>query len=158
MDPSEPIAAGVVPEMTEETSVEISAKTGKPKRVLTEAQKLAFQKGREKRAAELERRRQAKMDVEVATAPSAAVDPLPTPQETQLLQDIMNKLNRLEERMTTKEDPASMPPPKLRLKRAKIEPTTPTPGDFDEPLPNTPPVPPPMAPRNSLGSNVFNWI
>lgn len=51
----------------------------KPKRVLTEAQRLAFLKGREKRLANLERKRQEKLEMDLPDEPSEEIpeDPVP---------------------------------------------------------------------------------
>lgn len=63
----------VVTKTETETSVAPPVETGpiavpKPKRVLTEAQRLAFMKGREKRLANIERKRQEKLEAQQAEA------------------------------------------------------------------------------------------
>lgn len=53
--------------------------TEKPKRVLTEAQRLAFLKGREKRMANIEKKRLEKEELKAAAVASKSPDPAPSP-------------------------------------------------------------------------------
>lgn len=62
----------------EDQQNEVTSDQVKPKRVLTEAQRLAFMKGREKRLANLERKRQEKLEAEGLTE-----EPKPEPKEEQ---------------------------------------------------------------------------
>lgn len=129
----------------------------KPKRELTEAQKLAFKKAQEKRAANLERKRQ--QTAVMLTEPAA--EPKGDPLDQTLLHDIVKKLDRIEETMISREE-TTIPReetetvPKLRLKRAKV----PVVVDVD---PETMPPPPPvkMPERSNNVNNLFNsfnWI
>lgn len=59
----------------------------KPKRVLTEAQRLAFLKGREKRMANIERKRQEKLEAEQATIEDET--PAPTPKSIPVKPDVI---------------------------------------------------------------------
>lgn len=93
----------------------------KPKRVLTEAQRLAFLKGREKRMANIEKNRLAKLEFQEATkedpeppvvAPAPAPAPVPVP----------------EPEPEPKPEPVVIPPPMPKLKRqtrVKLPPTSP---------------------------------
>lgn len=90
----------------------------KPKRVLTEAQRLAFLKGREKRMANLERKRQEKIEAEEKTAPMAP-PPLAEPK--------------------TKIEPPSQPEPQPETE-PEVEPqsSTSTSPELEEPVPSMP--------------------
>lgn len=79
-----------------EQTINQTAPPTKPKKVLTEAQRLAFLKGREKRMANIERKRQEKLEAQAATAnsiPDTQVEPekpilqaedFPTPQPVEV--------------------------------------------------------------------------
>lgn len=60
---------------TDSDVVSDTATKVKPKRVLTEAQRLAFLKGREKRMANIERKRQEKIEAEQETKPDMEITP-----------------------------------------------------------------------------------
>jgi len=127
----------------------------KPKRVLTEAQKLAFMKGREKRAANIQQRKLEKQqeqqhpDVIPTTPPQSKKAP-PPDVDYDLLAD------KLAERLSAKQKPSTppiTPPPKKRgyTRRVGIDTTPPPP----------PPPPPPRAvPMPALKRNTtdFNWM
>jgi hypothetical protein len=97
----------------------------KPKRVLTEAQRLAFLKGREKRMANIEKNRLAKLEFQEATkedpgppavAPVPAPAPVPVPEPEP------------ESKPEPKYVPAIITPPMPKLKRharVKLPPTSP---------------------------------
>lgn len=104
-------------------NVEISVKTGKPKKVLTEAQRLAFMKGREKRMANLEKRRQEKLEAqqfEAQPSETQAMDDeaIPagdaTPLAEQVTQMVIERLSKLK---IDGEDTVAPPPKKPRIKR-----------------------------------------
>lgn len=107
------------------TNAEISLKTGKPKKILTEAQRLAFMKGREKRLANLEKRRQEKLEAKQfeTQAPETQVleeEAIPaadaTPLAEQVAQIVLDRLSKIKTPPTTAEE---KPPKKPRVKREK---------------------------------------
>lgn len=137
-------------QVKEEVVVLPSATIKKPKRELTEAQKLAFKKAQEKRAANLEKKRQ--QTTVTFTEPEPKGDPL----DQTLLHDIVKKLDRIEENMIAREETETVPKP--RLKRAKV----PVVVDVDPPSETMPPPPAvkiPERPRNVNNLfDSFNWI
>lgn len=80
-----------------EDAAELQDEQSKPKRVLTEAQRLAFLKGREKRMANIERKRQEKLEAEsvnhdpiihpTPSIPEPDPDPEPKPETTPLREE-----------------------------------------------------------------------
>lgn len=93
----------------------------KPKRVLTEAQRLAFLKGREKRMANIEKNRLAKLEFQEATKEETVVEPEPEPVAP-----------KMEEKKPDPEPTEAQPPvptaapeiipPMPKLKRQKVSP------------------------------------
>lgn len=115
----------------------------KPKRVLTEAQKLAFEKGREKRLANLERKRQEKLEALVETQPMDTEPP--TEPKT---------LSPPKPRTVTPEPPPQFDFDYDRLAGEVVsrlfphlpKPASSTPEPESEPEPATPTPPPPLRP------------
>jgi len=141
----------------ETPSVVISAKTGKPKRVLTEAQRLAFMKGREKRMANLEKRRQEKLEAQQFDSAKETVPPPPPgfeaadaiPLAEQVAAMVIERLK------TTETPPAKKPRVKREKKpvvRVKIEPEEP----LQESAPEVPEIP--KLPSRANNHTVFNWL
>lgn len=141
------------PETVKEEVVLPSATIKKPKRELTEAQKLAFKKAQEKRAANLEKKRQ---QAAVTFTEPAVAESKGDPLDQTLLHDIVKKLDRIEENMIPREETEAVPKP--RLKRAKV----PVVVDVDPPSESMPPPPAVKIPqRGSSVNNLFdsfNWI
>jgi hypothetical protein len=119
----------------------------KPKRVLTEAQRLAFLKGREKRMANIEKNRLAKLEFQEATKEEVA--PPVVAEE---------KKNTIEELIPSSEQKPVVIPPMPKLKRQKVVPATPPAAVIDEDKIASivadkiiqqmkPPPPPPRKPR-----------
>jgi hypothetical protein len=79
-----------------ESKEPVNEVSAKPKRVLTEAQRLAFMKGREKRLANLEKKRQEKLEAEGVTEPMVAepkeTAPLPPPSPPVLRRQVASDL------------------------------------------------------------------
>lgn len=116
----------------------------KPKRVLTEAQRLAFLKMREKRTLNLERKRQEKEEAETKAEPKATMD---DSYADIIAQRVIDKLQSYK-LPAPKQDP-EMPPPAPVLKRPVARKAT-AKVTVDDPAPKTPP--PPKAVAHS-----FSW-
>jgi hypothetical protein len=122
----------------------------KPKRVLTEAQKLAFMRGREKRAANIQQRKQSKEehpDVIPTTPPSSAKKP----QTAEFDYDLLAA--KLYDKFAV---PVASPPKKRAYTRRVESPPQST---------TRPPPPPPPAPARSVlpppvkrVTTEFNWM
>jgi hypothetical protein len=95
----------------------------KPKRVLTEAQRLAFLKGREKRLANIERKRQEQMELDhppVEEIPEETVEPpvvetpvvAPTPKREWEPDELAHAVADLVIERMKKSKPPTPPPPK----------------------------------------------
>lgn len=151
-------------EVTSEVS-KTEVQEAKPKRVLTEAQRLAFIKGREKRLANLERKRQEKLEAEQSVQPTEErvsttepklpqVDPPPIPVlkrqtnaekppsaslDDHFAKKVVEMLySKFNEEAIAEEEP---PPKRKYTRRAK---------PVEQAKPPTPPVPPPQ--------KTFNWM
>lgn len=120
----------------------------KPKKVLTEAQKLAFMKGREKRAANIQQRKleqQQHPDVIPTTPPKTkAAEPHV---DYDLLADKLAE--RLSAKTKRKEETPPPSPPKKRVYTRRVE--------IDDVPPPMPP-PPPRIPQVKRATAEFNWM
>lgn len=112
----------------------------KPKRQLTEAQKLAFEKGRAKRLANLEKKRQESIEAEAAGLKREVPIKTPSPIDYDKLADkVVNKIKQ------------DMPPPApIKRKYERKAPPSPiAPPPVAMPSPQLPVVPPRVE---------FNWM
>jgi len=125
----------------------------KPKRVLTEAQRLAFMKGREKRMANLERKRQEKAE---AAAADYVAEPAPeTPPASTMFTDEF--VDAVAERLASK----MKPPPAAPKKRVPRKPRTPKapPATVVVEEKSEDPTPPPVEDNGVFQpTQLFKWV
>jgi len=98
-----------------DTNAATTTETEKPKRVLTEAQRLAFLKGREKRMANIEKKRQEQLEQTQTPVTTNESDHHSDTEESSSGES------------TAKEDIEQIPIPKLKRQTNKMEETTPEP-------------------------------
>jgi hypothetical protein len=138
----------------------------KPKKVLTEAQKLAFMKGREKRAANIQQRKMEKAKQEenpdvIPTTPPKTKSSSSYDMDYDLLAEkVANQLAAKQKQWL--KTPPSSPPPKKRVYVRRTESSS---ESLPPPPPSPPPPPPPSRPAMpSLTRTVhratseFNWM
>lgn len=128
----------------------------KPKRVLTEAQRLAFLKGREKRMANIERKRQEKKEAEEEMGHSTNEDVKPqvsnsTPLEPKVEEDVhlksaekiasflFDKIKTLKEETSADPEPPVKKPRKKYTRKPKPEPVEDE--HIEDPTPLVAPIP-----------------
>lgn len=131
-----------------ETTVE-TLLPAKPKRVLTEAQRLAFMKGREKRMANLERKRQEKAE---AAAADYVPEPAPETPPPNVFTDEF--VDAVAERLAAK----MKPPPPAPKKRAPRKPRTPRPIPVEEEKLPDPPVVEEQQHAAPHPTQLFKWV
>jgi len=158
--------------MDEETDVHPIPRTVtppaiKPKKVLTEAQKLAFLKGREKRAANIQQRKLEKAkqedhpDIIPTTPPKSKSASSSIDVDYDLIAEkVAEQLAAKQKKWITTPPPSPPPLPKRRTYVRRTE------SDVTSSPPPPPPPPPPaskfasriMAPTPSRPTTEFNWM
>lgn len=157
--------------MEEETDIHPIPRTvtppPKPKRVLTEAQKLAFMKGREKRAANIQQRKmeKAKSDPDIIPTTPPKSKPATTDMDYDLLAEkVAEQLAHKQKKwLAPPSPPASPPPVKKRAYTRRVPEDVESPPRRPPPPPPPPPAsrmmaPPPPRPSLQRASTEFNWM